>query len=686
MKKLIPILLLAISLSACSSFQKKDNLELNSPNSELQISFFLTENNTATYTVMKENELIIDTSTLAFVLKNAPELRGDLSIVESKISSFDENWEPIWGENKVIKNNYNELRVHLQENNELAREFFVVFKVYDDGLGFRFEFPEQENLNDVIILDEQTQFHLTNDHTAWWIPADFDSYEYHYTKSKVSEINAADAGYEQRHDRHSNNLKAVNTPVTLKTNSGIYLSFHEANLTNYSGMTLAVKDNYILQSELVPALDGNTVKVKTPFVTPWRTIQITETAGDLINSNLIVNLNEPNVLENTSWIKPMKYNGVWWEIHIGKSSWDYGTGKHGANTANTKKYIDFASKNDLKGVLVEGWNIGWKDWGDKTFDFTQPYPDFDIEEIVRYGKKKGVELIGHHETFGNVGLYDSIVEDAFKYYSDLGIHNIKTGYAAGLLPKHFHHSQFMVNHYRKVVELAAKYEINVDAHEPIKATGIRRTYPNMMTREGVKGMEYNAWGDGNPPSHTTIIPFTRGLGGPMDYTPGIFDIKFKSEKPDQYVRTTLAKQLALFVVLYSPMQMAADLPENYEKHQAYNFIRDVAADWDKSIILNGEIGEYVSVARKEKNTENWFIGSITNEDSRDLIISLDFLEEGKQYVAKIYADDENAHWAKNPTLYTVKQLEVNRDSKLNLSLVAGGGCAISIHLNTNQNK
>ncbi|MDA3905526.1 MAG: glycoside hydrolase family 97 protein [Bacteroidales bacterium] len=685
MRKLISIFIIAINLVSCNSKLPTDSLQINSPNNNLQLSFFLTENNTPAYTVIHKNNFIIDTSTIAIVLKNAPELKEKFSIIESNKNSFDETWEPIWGENKEIRNNYNELRVHLQEKTELKREFFIVFKIFNDGVGFRYEFPKQKHLNEVIILDEQTQFHLTGDHTAWWIPADFDSYEYHYTKSRVTEINAVDAGYEQRHDRHSNNLKAVNTPVTLKTDDGLYLSFHEANLTNYSGMTLAVKDDFILQSELVPALDGNTVKVQTPFITPWRTIQIAEKAGDLISSNLILNLNEPNVLENTSWIKPMKYNGVWWEIHIGKSSWDYGTGKHGANTANTKKYIDFAAKNNIHGVLVEGWNTGWKDWGDKTFSLTEPYPDFDIAEIVRYGKEKGVELIGHHETFGNVALYDSIVDSAFKYYSDLGIQNVKTGYAAGLLPQEFHHGQYMVNHYRKVVELAAKYHINVDVHEPIKATGIRRTYPNMMTQEGVKGMEYNAWGNGNPPDHTTIIPFTRCLGGPIDYTPGIFDIKFESEKKDQYVRSTLAKQLVLYVVLYSPLQMVADLPENYENIPAFQFIKDVPTDWDQTLVLNGEIGEFISIARKEKNTENWFVGSITNEEARELTISLDFLNEGKQYIAKVYSDADNTHWESKPTLYAVKEQEVSKNSELILSLAAGGGCAISIHLITKQN-
>ncbi|HAG16710.1 MAG TPA: alpha-glucosidase [Bacteroidales bacterium] len=683
MRKIIASLLFLSLFTACKS--EKEKWSLNSPNGQLNLSFYLNEKGIPAYFLHYKNQMVLDTSTIAIVLKNAPSIQENFTAIESSHRSFNEVWEPVWGENKRIKNQYNELRIHLQENTDLKRAFFIVFKLYDDGIGFRYEFPVQKNMDSVIILDEQTQFHLTADHLAWWIPADYDSYEYHYSKSKLTEINAVDAGYVQRHDRNCGNLHAVNTPLTLKTLTGLYLSFHEANLRNYSEMTLAVKDDFVLQSELVPALNGNTVELTTPFVTPWRTVQIAENAIDLVKSNLILNLNEPNVLENTDWIKPLKYNGVWWEMHIGKSSWDFGTGKHGANTENTKRYIDFASKNNIQGVLVEGWNTGWENWDDKIFSLTEPYPDFDMEEIVRYAKKHGVNLIGHHETFGNVAYYDSIVETAFQYYNKLGIQYVKTGYASGIIPKEHHHSQYMVNHYQKVVELAAKYQIMIDAHEPIKATGLCRTYPNMMTREGAKGMEYNAWGDGNPPSHSTILPFTRCLGGSLDYTPGIFDIQFKSERKDQYVRSTLANQLALYVVLYSPLQMVADLPENYEGNPAFEFIREVPTDWDSTLILNGEIGEFITIVRKEKNSENWFLGSITNENKRNLTITFDFLTKDKEYLAKIYQDDEKSHWFRAPTLYTIKEQKVNSSTTMNLTLAEGGGAAISIHLINEQN-
>jgi len=427
------------------------------------------------------------------------------------MTSFDTTWQPVWGEHKIIRNNFNQLKIHLKEKSNLQREFYIVFKLFNDGLGFRYEFPKQKILNKVVIKNENTQFHLTNNAIACWTPADYDSYEYHYSKSKISEIDALKAGYKQRHDRYSNNLHAVNTPVTLKLSNGLFMSLHEANLTNYSGMTLAVKDNFTFESELVSALDGNTVKLQTSFVTPWRTVIIAPKAIDLIKSNLILNLNEPNKLSDTSWIKQMKYDGIWCKSHIGKSTGDYGTEKHRANTKNAFKYIDFASNNNIKGLLVEGRNGGWDNWNDKTFNLTKPYPDFDIKKVIKYGESKGGQLIGHHETFGNVAYYDSHLEEVFKYYPSLGIHNIKTGYASDLMPKEYHHSQFMVNHYRKVVKLAAKYQISINAHEPIRATGIRRTSPNMMTREGVKGMEYNAWG-GKPTEPYGYFSFYKRVG------------------------------------------------------------------------------------------------------------------------------------------------------------------------------
>lgn len=671
---LLPLL---VGMVACRK-PLPEVLVVNAPDGQLSVSFFLTKTKAPAYRVKYEGEVVIDTSTLGFVLKDAPPLQTDLKIVSIQRKAVNENWYPVWGRNDTIDNHYNELKIRLQEVGALRRLFDVVFKVYDDGLGFRYEFLEQEHLTKVTIMEEMTKFHLTDDHTAWWIPADYDSYEYLYTQSKLSEINAYDAGYKERHDRHVGNIKAANTPLTMRTKTGLYLSFHEANLTNYAGMTLGVTPDNTLQSELVPAPDGSKVSIETPFVTPWRTIQIGRKAGDLISSNLIVNLNEPGRIKDVSWIKPMKYNGIWWAMHIGKSSWDYGTEKHGATTENVQKYMDFAARNNIRGTLVEGWNPGWENWGNKQFELMKTYPDFDIKKVVAYGQKIGVNLIGHHETFGNIRYYDSIVEKAFQYYHQVGVHYVKTGYAAGLLPKQYHHSQAMVNHYRKVLEMAAKYHICLDVHEPIKPTGIRRTYPNMMTREGVRGMEYNAWGGGNPPDHTTIIPFTRGLAGPVDYTPGIFDIKFEAYRKDQYVRSTLAKQLALYVVLYSPMQMVADLPEHYQNQPALDFIKTVGVNWSESIVLNGEIGQYISIARKEKETGNWFLGSITNEAPRDLCLPLDFLDADMKYEAVIYVDAKTAHWEKNPTAYLIQKKMVSKDSTLCVQLAAGGGCAIAI--------
>ncbi len=670
------IALLMLCLS-CRQPEETNDWTVTAPGGAVKVDFFLTEARMPAYRVWFDEMLVLDTSFLGFELLDSPDMKAGFEVKNSSKNTFRDSWRPVYGENAIIENYYDELSVQLGEAAGLKRQMTIVFRVYDDGLGFRYELPEQENLQKVRIAEELTQFHLTGDHTAWWIPADYDSYEYLYTQSRLSEVDATKAGYKERHDRHVGNLKAVNTPLTMKTEQGLYLSIHEANLTNYAGMTLGVDSNSVLRAELVPALDGSKVTTQTPFVTPWRTIQIGKHATDLLKSNLIINLNEPNQLEDVSRIKPMKYNGVWWEIHIGKSSWDYDTGIHGANTANVLRYMDFAANNNIGGTLVEGWNIGWDNWGNKTFSLTDTYPDFDIERIVEYGREKGVELIGHHETFGNVAYYDSIVEDAFKYYYQRGVHYVKTGYAAGLNPGEFHHSQYMVNHYRRVVQLAAKYHICLDAHEPIKPTGIRRTYPNMMTREGVRGMEYNAWGGGNPPSHTTILPFTRGLAGPMDYTPGIFDVKFEKYRKDQYVRSTIAKQLALYVVLYSPLQMVADLPENYKDQPATQFIKDVGVDWEKTVILNGEIGSHVTIARKEKSTGNWFLGAITNEAARKMELHLDFLAKGKQYEATIYADAPDAHWDKNPTAYTISKQMVQKGTVLKVDLAPGGGCAIS---------
>ena len=632
--------------------------------------------------------------------KNAPSLSTDLRIISSSTKEINNTWEMLWGEQRKVNNTYNELIVNLEETKAPNRKFNVVFKVYDNGVGFRYEFPKQSNWNKVIIMDENTQFNLTGDHTCWWIPGDWDIYEHLYNTTKFSEIDAIAKRNHPNLAQSTIPYNAVNTPITMKTKEGIYLSFHEANLTNYSGMTLLIDNkNFKMQSKLVGSRDKSKVKRDIPFNTPWRTIMIGESAGDLIESNLIVNLNEPNKLNDVSYIKPMKYMGIWWEMHLGKATWDYGMtregdtwvdkgnahGRHGATTKNTKHYIDFAAKHDIKGLLVEGWNTGWEHWvgfedREGVFDFVTPYPDYDLQEVVRYGKEKGVDIIMHHETSGAPRTYEQQLDTAYSLMQNLGIHAVKTGYVGNIIPKgEYHHGQWMVNHYRIVLLKAAESKVMLDAHEPIKATGLRRTYPNMVSREGLRGQEFNAWSiDMNPPEHLTIIPFTRMLAGPIDFTPGIFDIKFNKYNKVNQVNTTLAKQLALYVVINSPIQMAADLPENYEGNPAFQFIDDVAVNWEQTKVLNGEIGDYVTIARQARGKDEWFIGSITDENSRQFEISLDFLTPETKYMATIYADAKDAHWDKNPTAYSITKKILTSTDTLNLSLAEGGGAAISI--------
>lgn len=697
--KALSFLILTFTLFSCQSDPEPT---VSSPDGKISVDFSLAENGEAQYTVSVEDETVIDTSSLGFKFKNLPPLREGLQIRDTEKSSVDETWQPVWGEQKEVRSHYNELLVKLQESQPPKRLVNVRFRIFNDGLGFRIEFPEQEAMSDsIFIMNEQTEFALTGDHQTWWIPADYDSYEYNYKQTKVSEIDASEfASQNERVDRQIDNFHAVNTPVTMKTSDGLFLSFHEADLTDYAGMTLAVTENLTLVSELVPWADGTKVKTKAPFTTPWRTIQIGEQPADLAESFLLQNLNDSNKLEDTSWIEPLKYTGIWWELHIGKTTWNYansaedsfsnqGGTSHGATTENAKKYIDFNKKAGIKGLLIEGWNTGWEYWGTDSlgfFSFTNSYPDFDLQEVADYAQKNNVALIGHHETSGQAAHYQKNLDKAFKLYQDAGIHHVKTGYAGGIIPKgEYHHGQWMVRHYRKVLKTAAEYQIGINAHEPIKATGLRRTYPNMMTREGVRGMEYNAWSEGNQPEHTTILPFTRGLSGPMDYTPGIFDITFDEYRDQEQVHSTLANQLALYVVLYSPMQMAADLPENYfiesgELHPMFHFIQDVAVDWDESHVLDAVIGDYVVTTRKEKGSNNWFLGAVTDENERTIEVPLDFLDEDKSYQATIYRDGENAHWEKNPTAYEIEKQEVNSQDTLDLWLAPGGGTAISFEV------
>ncbi|MBU0529085.1 glycoside hydrolase family 97 protein [bacterium] len=688
MKKQTFLIFLIFSMTTCrtSCFTNKQVLEISSPNNNIQAKFLLSPEGQPGYSVRYIDKLVIDDSYFGFDFKTVPSMENGFIITQHKKRNFSETWETILGEQRIVENSYNELKIELMESDHLKRQMNIVFRVYDDGLGFRFEFPDQENLKDVVIMDENTEFNLTGDHTTWWIPGDWDSYEHLYNTTKLSEI---DAISKRNHSSLAQTYipeNAVNTPVTLKTDDGLYISFHEANLTNFSGITLKVNtETYSFTSELVGSADGSKVKISTPFVTPWRTIQIAEKAGDLIESHLIVNLNEPNRLKDTGWIKPMKYVGIWWEMHIGKSTWDMASGRHGATTENAKKYIDFAADNNIDGVLIEGWNTGWEKWigfddREGVFDFITPYEDYDLDEVVRYAKAKDVKIIMHHETSAAPRTYEAQLDTAFALCKMYDINAVKTGYVGKIIPKgEYHHGQWMVNHYQKVLEKAADYEIMVNIHEPIKDTGIRRTYPNMISREGLRGQEFNAWSEGgNPPEHLTIVPFTRMLAGPIDFTPGIFDIKLADYKPNNQINTTLAHQLALYVVVYSPIQMAADLPENYVEHLAFQFIRDVGLNWEESHVLDGEIGDFVVLARKERETDNWFIGAVTDENDRNIEIDFEFLDDGKQYVATIYADAKNAHWNKNPTAIDIYKRNVNKNDRLLLKLAEGGGAAISL--------
>ncbi|WP_430411097.1 glycoside hydrolase family 97 protein [Kordia sp.] len=663
------------------------NVTISSPNEELNVAFFLLHDGTPCYKVLHNTKTVIDTSTLGFELKAVSPLDRNFKILKTTTNSVDETWNMPWGEQENVRNQYNELKIELQEKEALQRKLNLVFKVYDDGIGFRYEFPEQEHLKEVIITDENTEFQLTGDHTSWWIPGDWDIYEHLYTTSKISKIDALSKANHGSLAQTYIPENAVNTPFTMRTADGLHISIHEAALLDYSGMTLKVDtENLSLQSELVGS-ERTTYKVKrtTPFTTPWRTIQITEKATELIDSKLIVNLNEPSKIEDISWFKPMKYTGIWWEMHLGKSSWDKAAGKHGATTENAKAFIDFSAKNNIGGVLIEGWNTGWEHWigfedREGVFDFITPYDDYDLEEVVRYANEKGVEIIMHHETSAAIGTYDKQMDKAYKLMQDLGIHSVKSGYVGKIIPKgEYHHGQWMVNHYNNAVMKAVDYEVAVNAHEPIKATGLRRTYPNIISREGLRGQEFNAWAadGGNPSEHLPIVAFTRMLAGPVDYTPGIFNIKLTPYKENNQVNTTISQQLALYVVIYSPIQMAADLIENYEGNPALQFIKDVGVDWKQTKVLNGEVGDFVTIAREERNTGNWFLGSITDENSRELNVSLDFLAPNTTYTATIYKDAADAHWNDNPTAITIETMEVTSENTVKLKLAAGGGTAIS---------
>lgn len=674
--------------ASCSVNNRSKQLNVVSPDRKVRVNFYLTETGVPAYKLFYNNKTVLNESTLGFEFKDAPPMFAGWKIRKSEERSFRETWKMPWGEQEDVVNNYNELKVFLKETDDPYRWLNVIFRVYNDGIGFRYGFPEQPHLKEVIILDEHTQFNLAGDWDTWWQPGDWDSYEHLYHATKFSEIDATKYRNHPALAQTYIPFNAVNTPVTMRTNDSLYLSFHEANLTDYAGMTLLVnKEKLMWESKLVSSdRTGYAVKRKLPFKTPWRTVQISKNAGGLIESKLIVNLNEPDKLGDVNWFKPTKYTGIWWEMHLGKSSWNMASGNHGATTENAKKLIDFSVANNIHGMLIEGWNTGWEHWigfddREGIFDFVTPYTDYNLKKIVRYGKEKGIELIIHHETSAAPRTYEQQLSAAYQLMHKLGIHLVKTGYVGKIIPKgEYHHGQWMVRHYRKVLDTAAKYHIAVIAHEPIKATGIRRTYPNAISREGLRGQEFNAWSPdgGNPPDHLPTVAFTRMLAGPIDYTPGIFNIKLKPYKPNNQINTTLAQQLALYVVLYSPVQMVPDLMENYAGQPAFQFIRDVGVNWKQSKVLNGEVGSFITIAREERGTGNWFVGSITNEDARNIEISFDFLEPGKSFDATIYADGPDADWDKNPTDIKIEKKEVNSDSKLKLHLAPGGGCAISL--------
>jgi hypothetical protein len=693
MKKVILIsLLVFINLAFAQSVQ--------SPSGKISVNFKLAANGQPSYSVNYKNKPTVLESALGIKLKDKPALDANFDILDSKTSSFNESWKPILGEQSSIKNHYNELSVSLL-NKETKVKMNIIFRVFDEGVAFRYDFPKQAELNYFIISDELTQFNLTENNKVFWLPGDFDSNEYEYNETRFSEIDNSKINMNNGIGVKSIPGKyTVQTPLMMKAPSGVYLNIFEAAVVNYPVMHLnADVTNYKLKAELVPNAIGDKAYLQTPCVSPWRTIMISDDARDIVASKMILNLNEPSKIEDTSWIKPMKYVGIWWEMHVGKSTWDYAgsqnatnfadapkaSGKHGATTENTKRYIDFAAKNGFDGVLVEGWNVGWEDWNgnwkEEVFDFTTPYPDFDIAALSAYAKEKNVKMIMHHETSGSVSNYERHLDRAFDLMKKYDYPAVKSGYVGRIIPRgEFHDGQSMVNHFNFVVKRAADYKIMINSHESSRPTGVGRTYPNYIAAEAARGNEFNAWSVGNPPAHETILPFTRQLGGPMDYTPGIFEVKmsYYDKNKTEQVHTTLAKQLALYVTMYSPLQMAADLLENYEKYpDAFQFIKDVETDWDESKYLEAEPGDYVTVARKTKGKETWFLGAITDENARTSEVKLDFLTSGKKYKATVYADAANAHWKNNPIAYQIKTMTVTSKSKLKLILAAGGGTAVS---------
>ena len=677
---------------------------ITSPNGQLQLNFSVNSQGEPVYELFYKGKAVIKPSKLGLELKNDPGLMNGFTLADTQTSTFDETWEPVWGEVKQIRNHYNEMAVTLDQKAQ-DRNIIIRFRLFDDGLGFRYEFPLQKNLNYFVIKEERTQFAMTGDHKAFWIPGDYDTQEYDFTESKLSEIRGLmKSAITGNASQTQFSPTGVQTSLQMKTADGLYINLHEAALVDYSCMHLNLDDkNLIFESWLTPDAVGDKGYMQAPCKSPWRTVIVSDDARDILASKLTLNLNEPCAYEDVSWIKPVKYVGVWWEMIAGKSTWAYTddlpsvklgetdysktkpNGRHGANNENVKRYIDFAAAHGFDQVLVEGWNEGWEDWfghsKDYVFDFVTPYPDFDVKMLNAYAKSKGVKLMMHHETSSSVRNYERHMDKAYRFMVDNGYNAVKSGYVGDIIPRGEHHyGQWMNNHYLYAVKKAADYKICVNGHEAVRPTGLCRTYPNLIGNESARGTEYEAFG-GSKPFHTTLLPFNRLIGGPMDYTPGIFDTKldFMGDLPHGQVQTTLDKQLALYVTLYSPLQMAADLVENYEKHMdAFQFIKDVAVDWDDSEYIEAEPGDYITVARKAKGTDNWFVGGITDENARTAGFTLDFLTPGKQYVAILYADGKDADYKENPTSYQIKKGIVTNKTKISVWEARSGGFALSL--------
>lgn len=679
-----------------------DVRKVSSPDGNVELEFSLKEGNVPVYKLVYNGKTVVGESRLGFVLSDSG-LFDCFEVVDTQTQSIDETWTPVWGEESEIRNRCNEMLVRLRQTTS-DRFMSIRFRVFDDGLGFRYEFPDQDHLVYFVIKDELTEFAMTGDHTAWWIPGDYDTQEYDYTKSRLSEIRGHLAG--AMNDNLSSTMfsdHAVQTSLQLKTDDGIYINLHEAALVNYPAMHLELDDSkMVFKAHLTPDPNGDKAYMQTACTTPWRTVIVSNDARDILSSRITLNLNEPCKIEDTSWIHPTKYMGVWWEMITNRSQWSYTWdlrsthiysddltkvkphGHHGANTENVKKYLDFASEHGFDGLLVEGWNVGWEDWfghmKEDVFDFVTPYPDFDVEEIEKYAAEKGVKMIMHHETSGSPRNYERHMEAAYQFMNDHGYDAVKSGYVGNIIPKgNNHYNQWMVNHYLYAVTEAAKHHIMVNAHEAVRPTGLCRTWPNLIGNESARGTEYQSFG-GSKPFHVSVLPFTRLIGGPMDYTPGIFETDISKINPDNHshANCTIANQLGIYVVMSSPLQMAADLPEVYEKYMdAFQFIKDVAVDWEQSRYLEAEPGEYVTVARKAKGTGEWFVGNVTGEKDHRSSIVFDFLEPEVEYVAKVYSDTPESDCYTNTYAYSIREYRCNSKSRFVQDAVAGGGYAIS---------